>query len=101
METSSRILIQLIGGWKVFDTDTGMMQVVTSSISYGLKLDKFIDMLNPMKIMQVLKQDFISTGIAEKNGRKQCCKEGKQFTSIKRKYIRSFLIQALPSPLLL
>ena len=41
---------------------------------HGSKLDEFIETLDPTKIMQVLKQDFILTGVAEKNGRKQCRK---------------------------
>ena len=56
----------------MFDTDTGMTQVY--EFYHGSKLDEFIETLNPMKIMQVLKQDFILTGVAGKNGRKQCHK---------------------------
>ena len=41
---------------------------------HGSKLDEFIETLDLTMIMQVLKQDFILTGIAEKNGRKQCHK---------------------------
>ena len=41
---------------------------------HGSKLDEFIETLDLTKIMQVLKQDFILTDVAEKNGRKQCQK---------------------------